>query len=397
MRDTMSSQGSEIVPRNCVIVSADWGREVNKRAVYLARCEPAWTVTRESPPNDGWTLEGLVELGRGLGHENGAPVLIGIDAALGLPSAFAEKYDTGGFTDWLLDLWRTGGLEDESPTAAAWSPERPFFGVPPGKGSLSAFIEAAGGRQVLFREIERLTGGKSTFIVRGIPGSVGSGSRALWRETAALIDEQPSDVHIWPFDGSLEQLTCAEQVVLAETYPRASYAVALSEQLPAALRPIAKTKAPARAAALDELQQAAWLRTADVSLEDLGPAYANEDDFDALMTAAALMRLVAESRPLADQFVDAHAEGGMLGTSGIDFDLKRESRPRTRRPAARREPRQGLRCPIVGCTKVFASGRGGWDSHVASLAKHRSWHPGVPDGDRRKALFREAFQAWFKD
>jgi len=39
------------------------------------------------------------------------------------------------------------------------------------------------------------------------------------------------------------------------------------------------------------------------------------------MTAAALMRLIAESQPLAGQFVDAFAEGGMLGTSGIDFKL----------------------------------------------------------------------------
>ncbi len=325
MRDTESRRGSEKVPRNCVIVSADWGREVGKRAAYIARCEPSWTVKRASPPRDGWTLTALVEIGRALGHETGAPVLIGIDAALGVPSAFAERYGTGDFKNWLLDLWRAGGLEDESPSAEAWSPERPFFGVPPGKGSLNAFFEAVGGRCVLLREIERLTGGKSTFIVRGIPGSVGSGSRALWRETAALIDEQPSDVHIWPFDGSLEQLSSGKQIVLAETYPRASYAVALSEQLPAALSPIAKTKAPARAAALDELQQAAWLRASGVALEDLDPAYANEDDFDALMTAAALMRLVAESRPLADQFVDGYAEGGMLGTSGINFDLKSES------------------------------------------------------------------------
>ena len=29
------------VPRNCVIVSADWGRDVSKRAVYVGRCEPS--------------------------------------------------------------------------------------------------------------------------------------------------------------------------------------------------------------------------------------------------------------------------------------------------------------------------------------------------------------------
>ena len=41
VRDTLCRRGSERVPRNCVIVSADWGRDVSKRAVYVGRCEPS--------------------------------------------------------------------------------------------------------------------------------------------------------------------------------------------------------------------------------------------------------------------------------------------------------------------------------------------------------------------
>ena len=55
----------------------------------------------------------------------------------------------------------------------------------------------------------------------------------------------------------------------------------------------------------------------------------------------------------------------------------------------------GYRCPIPQCDKVFWASRSGWDSHVASLAKHSAWHPDVRDGEERKDLFRQEYPGWF--
>lgn len=48
-------------------------------------------------------------------------------------------------------------------------------------------------------------------------------------------------------------------------------------------------------------------------LQDLERAEANEDDFDACMTVAALLRLVLEKKPLASsKLIDPISEGGIL-------------------------------------------------------------------------------------
>ena len=50
-------------------------------------------------------------------------------------------------------------------------------------------------------------------------------------------------------------------------------------------------------------------------------------------------------------------------------------------------------CPIPGCSHEFRA-RSGWDSHVASPAKHRGWHPEVKDGKERKRLFDQEYPGW---
>jgi len=88
-------------------------------------------------------------------------------------------------------------------------------------------------------------------------------------------------------------------------------------ELPTVLQPLAKTKPTVREAALGELEAVAWLRASGVELRDLEAARRGEDDFDALITAAALVRLVTEERPLSCELVDPAVEGGILGTGGV--------------------------------------------------------------------------------
>ena len=183
--------------------------------------------------------------------------------------------------------------------------------------------------------------------------------------------------------------------------------MALGETLPTPLRALAKTKPAVRASAIQELKHAPWFANKSESThEDSIRAVVNEDDFDALTTAAALVRLIEESHPLAGDLVDPLSEGGILGTGGV---LLRKALPRPSRVTHRatqgiqrktprgRQAETGLRCPIPGCNMRFAIGRVGWDAHVGSARKHPEWHPRVKAPRRRRELFREEFPTWPDD
>ena len=56
-----------------------------------------------------------------------------------------------------------------------------------------------------------------------------------------------------------------------------------------------------------------WVAANGVDLGDLGPTRTNEDDFDAHLTAAAILRCVLEGTPVTrSEWIDAEAEGSML-------------------------------------------------------------------------------------
>ena len=180
---------------------------------------------------------------------------------------------------------------------------------------------------------------------------------------------------------------------------------------------VAKTDVGVRREAISSLRAASWVRSLRVTLENLAEAEANEDDFDACVTAAALLRCVLDGSPLCPtQLESAASEGGMLGTGSVNLRLPQQAfaspgrmRPPVRpaaqtaeRPiqAVRREDyaRDGARvyrCPIAGCDKVFQGSRGGWDGHVGSLRVHPSWHPELESADARKRQYKIEFPEFF--
>lgn len=293
------------------ICAADWGASTAKRSAYAADVE-----TRRITPLDGgpWTLPSLVEAAM----RKPGPVLLAIDAVLGLPSVHFRAARTAvpawrgveTFLDWLRLAHATPGTFDPVGTAAAWSPARPFFRVPKGRGSLTAYWTAAGGR--LFRGFEETLGAKPMFAVSGIPGTVGSGTRALFLDLAPLLSRDDRAFGVWPFEGNLEELAARHHVVVAEMYPRISYALSVADVVPAPLLRVAKTKDAPRAAHVAKVAAAAWVREQRVVLGDLAAPIADEDAFDAWVSAGALLRCVLEGHDLEAQNLDAAVEGSML-------------------------------------------------------------------------------------
>ena len=396
-------------------VSADWSKNAGKRSVHVADL-PARRIRWEE--STGWTLKTLLQLAAELAQRGS--VLVGVDAALGVPAGYwgaVRERDWGirgrpaNFIDWLSRLAPDSNFFEDVREPDEWDVSRPFFRVPGRHGGLRDFTS-------LFddgfrRRIDKLTGAKPLFAVSGIPGTVGSGTRALWKELIPQL-QRKRDFAVWPFEGDLPELLSRSRIVLAETYPGLAYAAALDETLPASQRKVAKTKPEPRRHACDALEAMPWVQEFDVDLGDLEPVRKDEDAFDSHLTAAAVLRCGLEGRALCDdEWIDTRAGGAMLLAGPVDplqrartlparrpavvkFSSKPAKQPALRLETAKPSARAAYPCPIPGCSKVFTGTRGGWDAHVASRRMHPYWHPGATNPDDRKRLFKEEFGYWFR-
>ncbi len=414
------------------ILCADWGKEPGKRAVYVADvtgravrrvASQGWTVARVLAEAKQWEAKGSV--------------LVTFDAPLGVPasylSAVASRPGWGAsrnFLEFMKVACATPGFFAATSNADHWKVEQPFFGVPRGEDGLGGYLRAAGDSGVdLYRSIDRQTRAKTVFAKSGIPGTVGSAACALWTELGALLTADRA-FRVWPFEGDLDTLLRTAPQAVGEIYPRAAYATALLDESAAGRPPLrlAKTDPKVRRSAIMALQNASWVQRHGVVLEDLDNARANEDDFDACITAAALLRCVLEGLPLSPAHLDAPAaEGGMLGTGSVNLALREKTwRPpsvglplptratqpqrmataqestastsdRGQAPSGGPQSSEGriYRCPIAGCDKTFLNSRGGWDAHIASFRTHRSWHPSLTSPEERKKRFKLEFPGFF--
>ena len=107
--------------------------------------------------------------------------------------------------------------------------------------------------------------------------------------------------------------------MLAESYPALAYAAALAENLPTGRIRLGKTNPDERNCVCDLLAQAEWVDVNRVDLGELGPVRASDDDFDAHITAAAVLRCFIEDIPLANRdWIDPDVEGSMLLAGAVD-------------------------------------------------------------------------------
>lgn len=294
-----------------LLVAADWSARPGARAACAVdlRTRRLW---RLAPPPGGWDVQPLLHVAGSLAADGSA--LVAIDAPLGVPASLLRALPLGAahFLQWLPRALALPGFLEPVRHARDWQPARPFFQVPRGAGALTAFAQAARRHGVeLRRAVEVATHAKPLFT-QGIPGQVAPATRALW---ASLVAARAAHVAFaaWPFEGHLADLLRRPQCVVAEMYPRAAYGTALAATLPARPRALAKRNAAVRAEALAALVRCTWLRACGLRIEPAAvqAAGAGEDDFDALLTAAALARLVLEGQPLA-KHADPLAEGGIL-------------------------------------------------------------------------------------
>jgi hypothetical protein len=402
-------------PKLSAVICADWGKESRKRSVYVADVVQRTIRRLES---DAWTLAGILRNAE-MWASRGT-VMVAVDAPLGIPASFLSAVarlqplaPPRGFLNVLEWAKKQQNFFVATSRPEDWRVERPFFAVPGVPGGLTAYRTAAGRLGVnLDRTIDRLTRANTAFATSGIPGSVGSGACALWRELQTLL--QPGrNFRVWPFDGKLDDMIGTVPVIVGEMYPRAAYATALLDS-EAAARPqlkVKKTDGAVRSVALAKLLRTQWVQRNAIQIENVDFAAGNEDDFDACITCAALLRCVVEQLPLCSsvQATDA-AEGGILGTGTIDLSL-----PERQFQTARDLPVSGLKrrhasptmapyrlpgvrsypCPIPECTWVFKGSRGGWDGHVGSLRTHPNWHPELKSPEERRNAFAIEFREFF--
>ncbi len=307
------------------IVCADWGKEVSKRAVFVADVDER-TVRRLGPAR--WTFEEVLRHAEPWASRGS--VLVAFDAPFGVSKSYlsalsrASPQPISSFLELLVATRQMPSFFDATSDPRDWRPERPFFGVPGGEGGRRSYEEVARRFGVEFsRTIDKQTRANPMFIKSGIPGTVGSGTIGLWRELEPLL-RPGRTFRLWPFEGELSKLLQQSRIVVGEIYPRAAYATALSDH-PVMTRPqmsVAKTEPATRREAIRRLRKAAWICAEGVTLDGLSEAEQNEDDFDACFTAAALLRCVLDGSPLCPSPIEsATVEGGILGTGSVNLEL----------------------------------------------------------------------------
>jgi hypothetical protein len=241
--------------------------------------------------------------------------LLGFDFPIGLPHAYAQMVDVNAFVELLPELG-SGRWSDFFEVAARpeeISLQRPFYPRRPGGTSQRQLLDALGfgSMDELRRVCERKHSGRRAaqvlFWTLG-PNQVGRAAIAGWRD---MLLPALSQVALWPFQGSVEQLLGSDKVVVCETYPGEFYG---HLQLPAN-----KTQ-PVRMSAAASIRAAAarlGLRLTRELDDEIGRGFVNDDAYDAFGGLLGMINIVTGRRPAAPQ-LDAQimsVEGWILGQS----------------------------------------------------------------------------------
>ena len=286
-----------------LLVHADWSVSPKKRWVARAEWAAGWTVTSVQPVGPTTAFVGDL-----LTAASTRRVLAGFDFPIGLPSSYGAKTGEGDFSAFLrgIGTGRWSGFADVARMAEEVSIERPFYPARSLKGvTRDELIQGLGVPRFddLFRQCERGTGERRAAcpIFWTLGGQqVGKGALSGWVEV--VKPAQAGGASVWPFDGSLEDLTTQPRLIIAETYPAEAYGhvgVRFAQSESKTKQPHRKSKAEAIHAWAD--RHSVELVASVVSLieDGFGDTKSGEDQFDALMGLLGMIEVAAGRRSAA--------------------------------------------------------------------------------------------------
>jgi hypothetical protein len=298
------------------VIHADWSMHPQKRWAAQAQLRGDHYFVRAPAPT---TPEEVLAL---LAEPD---TLAGFDFPIGIPAAYAAHVGLGTFMALLAELGK-GRWEfffDVARTKEEISLHRPFYPHSSGGRKREHLVEKLnlGSQADLYRRCDTAVGRRACPIFWTLGGNqVGKGALTGWREV--LIPALATGrVHIWPFEGSLEELLARKQSVLVETYPGDVYPY-VGAALPAVAGGRGKRIQASRAKCAEGIL--AWAKKAHVELSGeleaelrggFGPLANGEDRFDAAIGALGMIAVLQGLRPIGipdDPRVRA-SEGWILG------------------------------------------------------------------------------------
>ena len=328
------------------LAGADWSLAAKKRWIAIAHRAPDATWSAE-PPRPVGPLAALLPTLTAIAGAR--PALLGVDAPLGVPRAWADRAHVPSFRALLRlaerdPAWSAFYEVCERPDEIRLT--RPFYPRRPGGTRRAHLIDGLGlsDAAALYRRCDRPTNPRANpaalFWTMGA-NQVGKATITLWRDALSPALHRPNDrldaphlsprershieahhetadrstaLSLWPMDGTLAALSRRSGVTVAEVYPGEVYGWfgadfgGMSKRNQAARR----RAAPALAAALGTIATPALL---DAIVDGFGDGADGEDRFDAVVALAGVWLVATGRRALYEPGgrVLREIEGWVLG------------------------------------------------------------------------------------
>lgn len=302
---------------------ADWGLHPRKQWVAIARRDARrrWTAFAPLRVADSGSLRSRL-------HADGdrETAILGFDFPVGVPRAYATS---AGVTDFRELLGVAGGegwseffnVADDLCEIEVTRPFYPRTFLPKGSKKRAHLVQGLGLDFLdLLRRCERKQPSRPAacplFWTLG-GQAVGKGALAGWQ----LLQSEPPETMLWPFDGEFEGLVAAAPTIVAETYPAEFYRhLGLG-------RVSGKRKQGVRMTHARSL--VTFARELDVTLEaalerriydGFGSGSSGEDEFDAVVGMLGMLNVITGRRGSGaphDDLAVRSVEGWMLGQEPI--------------------------------------------------------------------------------
>ena len=298
-------------PRSRHVVHADWSTAGRKR----------WAAEAELRDDGVYVVQSLQkttpdELCAKLRR---ASTLAGFDFPIGLPARYAALAGIQSFSGFLQDLgtdaWSS--FFEGARTKAEIGLRRPFYPHTAGGSRRQDLVAGLGldSWDDLYRRCEVAPGRRACPLFWTLGGNqVGKAAISGWKEIVRPA-RNAGHVHLWPFDGSLNDLLSRDGAVIVETYPADVYGYIGANG-------VQKRKQSSRASYASQMVQWAQSNGIEIS-EDIvqqlrdgfGPSAEGEDRFDAVVGLLGMLAVVrgrrAEGIPRGEEV--HRVEGWILG------------------------------------------------------------------------------------